>query len=89
MHWFYAPRIEVYLREIEERAMRGVKSINWSDVEERLGQIEKRWLDEDISVPEKHRFRGTTMEAVEEAARATNSTSLRIVSRACGATDHL
>jgi len=89
MHWFYAPRIEVYLREIEKRAMHAVKSINWSDVEERLGQIEKRWLDGDITVPEKHRFGGTTMEAVEQAACAVNSTSLRIMSQEHQARNHL
>jgi len=70
LHWYYGPRMAVYLGELEARAARGVKTITWKDVEARCGAIHTRWLEKDIAVPTEHRFKGTTMAAVTAAMTA-------------------
>ena len=64
LHWYYGPRMEVYLSELEKRAAQRVKTIAWGDIADRCNAIQDRWLNEDIGVPEGEEFAGTTMEAV-------------------------
>jgi hypothetical protein len=70
LHWYYAPRAEVYLGELESRAAKGVKTITWKDIEARCNAIQTRWLEGDIAVPEEQRFKGTPLQAVAEALRS-------------------
>ncbi|MBN1346674.1 MAG: alpha-N-acetylglucosaminidase C-terminal domain-containing protein [Phycisphaerae bacterium] len=70
LHWYYGPRAEVYLSELEARAAKGVKMITWKDIEARCGTIHARWLEGDIDVPDEHRYKGTTLEAVAEAVQS-------------------
>jgi len=70
MHWFYAPRTEVYLGELERRAREGVKTFTVKDIAPQLDVIQNRWLDEDIIVPAELRYPGTTIEAVLAAIDA-------------------
>ena len=73
LHWYYSPRMAVYLAELEARAAKGVKTITWKDIEARCGTIHTRWLDKDIAVPADDRFKGTTMQAVLAAFEALGS----------------
>jgi hypothetical protein len=70
LHWYYAPRMEVYLSELESRAAQGIKTLSWSDIADRCNTIQERWLNEDIAVPEEARFSGPTMQAVVAAFEA-------------------
>ncbi len=71
LHWYYGPRMDVYLKELETRAAKGVKTITWKDIEAPCGAIHRRWLEKDIAVPAGSRFKGTTMAAVVAAFEAT------------------
>ena len=64
MHWYYGPRMEVYFGALEKRAAEGVKTIAWGNVADACNAIQDRWLNEDIAVPDKDKFPGTTVEAV-------------------------
>lgn len=44
--------------------------ITWKDVEARCNAIHTRWLDKDVAVPTKHKFKGTTLQAVYAAFEA-------------------
>jgi alpha-N-acetylglucosaminidase len=68
MHWFYRPRMEAYLQELRARASDGRRTMQWSDIEPRCAQIEKRWLAEGIAVPPGARPGLTARQAVERAA---------------------
>ncbi len=70
MHWFYAPRTEVYLSELERRAKEGIKTFTAEDIAPQLDAIKTRWLEEDIAIPAEQRYSGTTIEAVREAVDA-------------------
>jgi len=74
LHWYYAPRMEVYFAELEKRAAVGVKTIAWADIADRCNAIQKRWLDEDIAVPDKEKSPGTAMEAVVAAFETIDPT---------------
>ncbi|HPO13308.1 MAG TPA: alpha-N-acetylglucosaminidase TIM-barrel domain-containing protein [Candidatus Hydrogenedentes bacterium] len=67
LHWYYTPRMDVYFSELETRAAQGIKTIEWKDIADRCAAIQKRWLEEDIAVPENEMFQGSTIEAVSEA----------------------
>lgn len=70
LHWYYGPRIEVYFEELEKRANAGETNIQWVDIADRCKAVEDHWLDEDIEVPERFRYGGTTMDAVVEGVEA-------------------
>jgi hypothetical protein len=67
IHWFYAPRFDVYLNELRKRAAEGKTTIAWADIAPRCEEIRARWLEGDITVPAGARFAGTPLEAVREA----------------------
>ncbi len=73
MHWYYMPRTELYLSELEQRVANGVKIFEYTDVKDRFDAIEQRWLNEDINVPIADRCAGTTLEALQEAMRTVSS----------------
>ncbi len=70
LHWYYGPRMEVYLRELEARADRGETKLEWADIQAECDVIQQRWLGESIAVPESEWFQGGTIEAVEAAWQA-------------------
>jgi hypothetical protein len=67
-HWYYRPRMDIYLTELEQRAKDGRTVIEWKEIQPRCAEIEKRWLDGDIAVPASERPRVTTRQAVMQAA---------------------
>jgi hypothetical protein len=67
LHWFYAPRIEVYLAELERRAAEGTRTIAWTDIAGPCEAIRERWLNEPIAIPVAEHYPGTTIEAVVDA----------------------
>jgi len=83
-HWFYAPRLEVYLGELESRAARNVRTIAWTDIADRCSAIQDRWLNEDIAVPAEAKFAGTSMEAVRAAVAALTPLDAAIAGAASG-----
>ena len=70
LHWYYGPRMEVYLGELEARYARGVREVAWSDIAEPCDAIQQRWLNDDIAMPAEERFGGTPLEAVATALDA-------------------
>lgn len=70
LHWYYGPRMEVYLSELESRAAAGTRNVAWADIADRCNAIQARWLDQDIRVPDHERYHGAPLNAVEAAMRA-------------------
>jgi hypothetical protein len=69
MHWYYRPRMEVYLGELLAHTQAGVRSIEWADIASRCAEIEKRWLEKEIAVPAGERTKQTTRQLIEAAHR--------------------
>jgi hypothetical protein len=69
MHWYYRPRMDVYLGELLARVRSGARSIDWADISSRCAEIEKRWLEKDIAVPSGERTTQTTRQLTEAALR--------------------
>lgn len=61
---YYGPRMEVYFSELAARAAQGMRTIEWKDIADRCGAIQKKWLEEDIAISETEKFQGSTIEAV-------------------------
>jgi len=70
LHWYYGPRMEVYLSAIERRAAEGTRTIGWTDIADRCDGIQQRWLNDDIRVPDRERYHGAPLNAVEASVRA-------------------
>ena len=70
LHWYYGPRMEVYLDKIEALADRGETKVEWGDIQADCDAIQQRWLNESIEVPRIEWFQGTTVEAVQAAWKA-------------------
>lgn len=69
MHWFYAPRMDVYLGEVARRARAGTRTIEWSDISAKCEAIRARWLEDGIRVPSDQQERRTRREIVAECVR--------------------
>ena len=70
MHYYYRPKLGAYVSTLREYLKKGVREISKSDVEPSFKQILAGWKQGPIVVEKKFKYKGTTIEAIEEALRA-------------------
>jgi hypothetical protein len=78
LHWYFGPRMEAYFRELEQRTRQGIRTITRNDIAETCGAIERRWLEQDIRVPETERFVGKPLDAIAAACAAVKGAPARL-----------
>jgi hypothetical protein len=70
LHSYYAPRMEVYFRKLDQLAQAGVRKITWADLADEALVVQTRFLENEIRVPASEAFPGAPLDAVAAALTA-------------------
>jgi hypothetical protein len=73
MYHYFKPRAELYFNTLKAKLAKGENSMKWEDIAPEGDKIERKWVEQPITVPASVAFKGTPMEAIKHALAATKS----------------
>ena len=74
--FFYHPKVEAYLSEIQSRAKKGNKSITLDDLDTTFKTIADIWIKNSLEVDPQSRYSGKTLNAIEESFEKMRNISM-------------